>query len=335
MDIMKKVWVYKRTGIKGWWVGWYESGKRKAKALPSKKLAEHYCQLKYSQLNSDVFTGIMTISWKQMVEEYRETKQVQGVTEATLYEIALTLRHFERLIGKCNSKQIAQNSIDKFVLERGQEIKRTTLNKDIRNLRTFVNWCREKRYLNGTIKIRELKEDERPVKSLNDVQVKKLMSLAEPYQTIRMRILLALGTGLRRGDIESLKISDIDFENNYITTNSKKTRKSIGSRPVPAAVMAELKKCINASNSGKAKLFDDNFSHKRWKRIRKDAGLFGLKFHDLRKTFGSMLAQNGVSTAVTQRLLEHSSPNLTNKVYTNVDPVLRHAVEQLPVGDWL
>ncbi len=61
----------------------------------------------------------------------------------------------------------------------------------------------------------------------------------------------------------------------------------------------------------------------------------GLNSLYLRKTFGSLLAQNGISTAVTQKLLEHSSPNLTNKVYTNVDPVLRHAVEQLPVGDWL
>jgi len=106
---MKKVWVYKRTGIKGWWVGWYESCKRKAKALPNKKLAEHFCQLKYSQLNSDVFTGIVPIAWKQMVEEYRESKKAQGVTEATLYETALTLRHFEQLVGKCSSKQIAQN----------------------------------------------------------------------------------------------------------------------------------------------------------------------------------------------------------------------------------
>jgi hypothetical protein len=48
-----------------------------------------------------------------------------------------------------------------------------------------------------------------------------------------------------------------------------------------------------------------------------------------------MLAQNGVSTAVTQRLLEHSSPNLTNKVYMNVDPVLHNAIEQLHIGDWL
>jgi len=260
---MKKVWVYKRRGIKGWWVGWYESGKRKAKALPSKKLAEHYCQLKYSQFNSDVFTGIVTISWKQLVEEYRETKKVQGVTEA--------------------------------ILQRGSEIKRTTLNKDIGNLRTFINWCREKRYLNGTIKIRELKEDERPVKSLNDAQVKKLMSVTESYQTIQMRVLLALGTGLRRGDIESLKISDIDFANNYITTASKKTRKSMGSRPVSAPVMTEISKYVTELDVGQERLFINNFSHKRWRKICEEAGLADLKFHDLRKTFGSMLAQNGVS----------------------------------------
>ena len=111
-----------------------------------------------------------------MVEEYRESKKVQGVTEATLYEIALTLRHFERLIGRCNSRQIAQNSIDKYILERGSEVKRTTLNKDIRNLRTFITWCRENRYLNGNLKIKELKEDERPVKSLYDIQIRNLLA---------------------------------------------------------------------------------------------------------------------------------------------------------------
>jgi len=332
---MKKVWVYNRKNVKGWWVGWYESGKRKAKALPSKELAEHYKHIKYTQLNSDVFTGQVVADWSQMVAEYREAKKVQGVTEASLYETALTLRHFERLIGKRNSKQIAQNSIDKFILQRGSEVKRSTLNKDIRNLRTFINWCRKKRYINSESEIRELKEDERPVKSLNDAQVKKLMLAAEPYRSIKMRILLALGTGLRRGDIESLKVSDIDLANNYITTTSRKTRKSMGSRPVSASIMAELSKYVSGLDAEQKRLFNDNFNHKRWKNVCEDAGLADLKFHDLRKTFGSLLAQNGVSTAVTQRLLEHSSPNLTNKVYTNVDPVLRHAVNQLPAEQWL
>jgi len=232
-----------------------------------------------------------------------------------------------------SSKQITQNSIDKFILERGDEVVRPTLNKDIRNLKAFINWCRGNRYVNGEIKIKLLKEDERPVKFLTNTQIRKLLLASKTYQTMRMRILLALGTGLRRGDIESLRVSDIDFENSYVTTRSKKTRKSMGSRPVP--VMAELKKYVSGLDAEQEKIFNVRFSQYRWEKIRQKVGLADFKFHDLRKTFGTILAQNGVSTAVTQKLLEHSSPDLTNKVCTNVDPVLRHAVDQIPAGDWL
>ncbi len=335
MNDMKKVWIYKRNNTKGWWCGWYESSNRKAKALPSNDLAEHFKQIKYTQLNSDVFTGIVAADWQQMIAEYREAKKVQGVTEGTLYEIALSLRNFERLVGKCNSKQITQSAIDKFILQRGTEVSRPTLNKDIRNLKTFVNWCKKKRYISNEIELRELKEDERPVKSLNDAQIRKLLVTAEPYVAMKVRILLALGTGLRRGDIDSLKINDIDFEKNSISTTSRKTKKSMASRPVSAEVMAELSKYVCSLDVGQDNLFKTKFNHRIWHKICKKAGLAELKFHDLRKTFCSLLAQNGVSTAVTQRLLEHSSPYLTNKVYTNVDPVLRHAVEQIPVGKWM
>lgn len=332
---MRKVWIYKRKNIKGWWCGWYEDGKRRSKALPSKELAEHYKQIKYAQLNSDVFTGIITIDWQEMVDEYREAKKVQGVTEGTLYEHSLSLRNFERIVGKCNSKHITQNIIDKFILERSSEVKRATLNKDIRNIKTFVIWCREQRYLNGNLKLKELKVEERPVKSLNDIQIKKLLESTDKYPDIRMRVLLALATGLRRGDIETLKISDIDFEKNCIATKSKKTKKCMASRPVSMEVMSELSEYVCRLDVGQEKLFRTKFGYRQWRKICKKAGLTDLKFHDLRRTFCSLLAQNGVSTAVTQRLLEHSSPNLTNKVYTNVDPVLRQAVEQLHISKWL
>lgn len=72
-----------------------------------------------------------------MRDEYEHSKRVGGVKEESIYEVALTFRHFERLIGKCNSRQITQNTIDKFIFERGEEVKCPTLNKDIRNLITF------------------------------------------------------------------------------------------------------------------------------------------------------------------------------------------------------
>lgn len=331
---MKKTWIYKRKGIKGWWVGWYESGKRKAKALPSKELADHFCHIKYTQLNSEVFTGTVSLEWTQLKEEYNHSKKVEGVTESTLYEISLTLRHFENLTIINNSKQLSQNLIDKYITQRSREVQRATMNKDLRNLKAFVNWCKSKRYINDDIKIKLLKEAERPVKSLNENEIKKLLLTCQPYPSMKMRVLLALGTGLRRGDIDSLKISDIDYENNSINTTSRKTRKSMPSRPVPEPVMTELKIYLSEQvNDGK--IFDDKFNYKRWRKICKKAGLSGLKFHGLRKTFASLLAQNGVSTAVTQRLLEHSSPALTSKVYINVDPVLRQAVDRLPIREWV
>lgn len=332
---MRKIWIYKRKKIKGWWCGWYEGGNRKSKALPSKKLAEHYKHIKYAQLNSDVFTGIITVDWQEMVDEYREAKKVQGVTEGTLYEHSLSLRNFERIVGKYNSKQITQHVIDRFILERTNEVKRATLNKDIRNIKTFVIWCREQRYLNSNLKLKELKIEERPVKSLNDIQIKDLLAITESYPAMKMRVLLALATGLRRGDIDSLKIKDIDFETNCICTSSKKTKKNMPSRPVSALVMSELSKYVYRLDIGQEKLFRKKFNYRKWRRLCEQAGLADLKFHDLRKTFCSLLAQNGVSTAVTQRLLEHSSPLLTNKIYTNVDPALREAIDTLPVGDWL
>jgi len=299
------------------------------------KLAEHYKQIKYAQLNSDVFTGLVSADWEQMVSEYIEAKKIQGVTEGTLYEHVLSLRNFERLEGKCNSRQITQNVIDNFILHRSPEVKRATLNKDLRNLKTFTIWCRKNRYLNGQLEIKELKLEERPVKSLNNTQVKKLLKSAESDRSMQVRILLALGTGLRRGDIESLKISDINFENNCICTTSRKTKKCMPSRPVSIEVMSELLKYVCSLDDGQEKLFCTKFNYRQWRKICKKAGLSDLKFHDLRKTFCSLLAQNGVSTAVAQRLLEHSSSTLTNKVYTNVDPVLRQSIDQLPVRQWL
>ncbi len=146
---------------------------------------------------------------------------------------------------------------------------------------------------------------------------------------------MALGTGLRRGDIEAIKVSDIDFVNNCITTNSRKTKKTMASRPVPLQLIKELKFYADSLPQGQELLYVDAFNYKKWREVCNKIQLPGLKFHDLRKTFASVLAQRGVSTAVTQRLLEHSSSTLTNKIYTNVDPVLRQSVNQLPIEQWL
>jgi integrase len=104
---------------------------------------------------------------------------------------------------------------------------------------------------------------------------------------------------------------------------------------VTILIIVELKKYVSELNPEQEKVFIDPFNQYRWTQIREKLGLSDFKFHDLRETFGSVLAQNGVSNVMMERLLEHSSPDQTNKVCTNVDPVLYQAIETIPAGDWL
>jgi len=212
---------------------------------------------------------------------------------------------------------------------------KNTLNKDIANLRAFLNWAVRNRFVGLGLEITKVKVAQKPVVALSVQQVRDLLTAAAKYPTLRLRVLLAVTTGLRRGDIEAIRIGDIHFDRNTIATRNRKAGKAMPERPMPEAVMTELSNHVVTLQDGQEGLFSDRFSAKRWERIRRIVKLPDLKFHDLRKTFASLLAQRGVSTAVTQRLLEHSSPQLTNDVYTNVDPVLRQAINQLPVGDWL
>ncbi len=335
METMKKPWVYRRRHIKGWWCGWYEGGKRKAKALPNKALAEHFRHIKYTQLNSDVFTGAVDYGWHQMVDEYRKAKQVEGLQEASIYEAILTLGHFNRLAKPGSSRAITQSLLDQFILDRSQEVQKNTLNKDIRNLNAFLNWAAKNRFVSLGFEIKKVKVAQKPVAALSAQQVRDLLVAASQYPSVRLRVLLAVTTGLRRGDIEAIRIGEVHFDRNTIATRNRKAGKAMAERPIPEEVMTELSNHVATLQDGQEKLFTDRFSPKKWERIRKAVKLPALKFHDLRKTFASLLTQRGVSTAVTQRLLEHSSSQLTNDVYTNVDPVLRQAIEQLPVADWV
>ena len=335
MDTMKKPWIYKRKNVKGWWCGWYENGKRKAKALPTKTLAERFRHIKYAQLNSDVFTSLIDFDQRQILEEYKRYKQVEDLEEALIYEVILTLRHYGRLVGPKSSKDITQQSPDTFGLKRSREIKKNTLNKDIKSLHAFLKWAAENRFVPPDLKVKKVKVAQKPVTSLSPEQVKKLIAIASKYPPLSLRVLLAMTTGLRRGDIDAIRIGDIHFDRNTLATRNRKAKKAIPEQPIPEPIMTELSNHVAVLPNGQEQLFLDKFSPKRWEKLRRAMGLPGLHLRDLRKTFASLLAQKGMSTAVTQRLLEHSSPQLTNDVYTNVDPVLRQAVSLLPLPDWL
>ena len=144
---------------------------------------------------------------------------------------------------------------------------------------------------------------------------------AEPYADfLKPMTLLALNTGLRRGELFDLTWADcaLDGQSPRITIHGGKA-KSGRTRHVPlnATALDTLKKW--KSQSGDSELVFpspitggrfDNIK-KTWTNLVKAAKADDFRFHDCRHHFASMLVQKGVDLNVVRELLGHASLTMT------------------------
>jgi integrase len=333
---MRKAWVSQRKNRPGWYVGWYDStGKQRAKRCPNKALANRYARNLEHKYNEDLFPDPVDMPWDRVVGEYLAYKEVvTRLVSESLRSIKGTLLRFKALHGPVASTRIDQRMINSYIAHR---IKRSpaTVNKDLRNLRAFVRWCKKNRYNGNRFDWEMQKEQKRPVRSLTKKQLENLLIAAKKYQRYGdawyLRVMLAISSGIRQGDIEALGIRDIDFESASFCTRNQKTGASMPHRSLHPAAVTALINYVASLPDGQDALFTDRFTSGKWERIRNNAGLPEFHFHDLRKSFGSFVAQAGFATSVVQDLLEHSTEKLTKDVYLDIDPVRRKAVESVPI----
>jgi integrase len=148
-------------------------------------------------------------------------------------------------------------------------------------------------------------------------------------------ILLALNTGLRRGELFSLRWADVNLTAKMLTVVAA-SAKSGKRREVPLNVeaLAVLNEWREKSHEtvfvfpGKegARLTNVN---KSWRGVVKLAGLTNFHFHDLRHTFASRLVQAGIDLNTVRELLGHAEI-ATTLVYSHLAPAnLRAAVERV------
>jgi integrase len=153
---------------------------------------------------------------------------------------------------------------------------------------------------------------------------------------------LLLGTGLRSTELSLLTPSQIDFERCRLRIEAAKTKnKKADTLPLRSDLVQSLKARIAATG---IKAHERAFHHHQ-AQIRnafyldlKAAGIErkssdgrSVDVHSLRKTFGTLLALAGVPLTTVQRLMRHSTPLLTAKLYIDVDPInMMEALEQLP-----
>ena len=150
----------------------------------------------------------------------------------------------------------------------------------------------------------------------------------------RALVLVALNTGMRRGELFGLTWEDVDRSNRLITVRAE-TTKSERTRHVPMS--AECLQLLSGlpHKEGNPYVFTGLRGKrlvnvgKQFERLCERARLEDFSFHDLRHSFASKLVQTGVDLYTVQQLLGHSDPKLTSR-YAHLAPgTLRAAIDRL------
>ena len=163
-----------------------------------------------------------------------------------------------------------------------------------------------------------------------------LPSLNAPFADyLKPMVLLALNTGLRRGELFNLTWADVDLGRKQLTVEGT-TAKSGQTRHIPLnreahKLLMDWQKQSNEKLVFPSPVTNERFDNikRSWEGLRDRAQLQDFVFHDLRHTFASKLVMAKEDLYVVKELLGHSTIQMTEK-YAHLAPELKaSAVEKL------
>jgi integrase len=194
--------------------------------------------------------------------------------------------------------------------------------------------------------------EQREMESLDAKGVSALLSVAQQTD-LNAPIVVAIGTGLRRGELLALRWSDLDLDAGRLSvrrsletvkgvtrTKAPKTRRSARTVALPAFVVTLLYR-ERAAQLERHVLIGLGRDEDGWVFTRADGspwepGAFSLHFarlvkrsklphitfHGLRHSFTTLALASGVDLQTVSRALGHESVAITSRIYA-------HAVESL------
>ena len=247
--------------------------------------------------------------------------------------------HIAPALGTKSIPELTIHDIDKLRAKLEKSGKSPQTVKHILTLiKRLLNFALRKGYVEsipGILHITMPTVDNKVTENLTPEQAQKLLQALdeEPDQVQASLVRLALFTGMRRGALLNLQWTDLDFDRGFITLRGdvakKQKTETIPMNDQARAILNDLPRTPSPY------VFPGRYDDKprgnitpMLKRVREKAGLPDTfrPLHGLRHSFASWLASSGqVSMYELQKLLTHSSPQMTQRYAHLHDDALRKA----------
>jgi integrase len=201
-----------------------------------------------------------------------------------------------------------------------QPISLTTVSHILSDVRCLLLWCVDAGLLDSSPFPRRVmpRLQERPPDRLTDEQAQQLRELPGPYG---FACRLALGTGLRWGELIRVQASDV--ERGFLVIHHTKSRK-VRRVPLEAELLEEVR-----GHVGRLVAFALCSPGSFARAVRNRTGIERFHVHQLRHTFACQWLERGGSLAALQQILGHASIETTQRYAKLTDEVVMREMKRL------
>lgn len=180
-------------------------------------------------------------------------------------------------------------------------------------------------------------ENNEQTRFLSDDERTRLLEAckASKWRRLYLLVLMALTTGARRGELLGLRWRDVDLPGRLVHVGQTKNGDP-KALPLVLSVVEQLETLQGPPGAlifPSARVPDTPYTfHMRWVEALRAAKIKGFRFHDLRHSCASYLAQNGATLLEIGDLLGHRQVSMTKR-YSHLAASHRSALVNRVLGD--
>ena len=317
--------VYKRGN--NWYIDFTFHGQRIREMIgPSRKGAEKVIAKRKAGIAENKFLDVRKdpepVKFHEFAKEYLQWDKANKKPSSYSRDL-YTMRIFDKEFESKNIQDITTWQIEKYKTKRREKFKPATVNRELALLKHMfskaVEWKRLKENpANKTVKF--LKGAVNRVRYLMPDEFQTALSNCEDF--LKPIVIVAVHTGMRKGEILGLRWDQVNFEQKIITIVDTKNHER---RDIP------MDETVKATLRGMEKKGDLVFSikdgkpiypmkvHNAFSKALKASNITDFRFHDLRHTFASNLVMAGVKIEKVQKLMGHKMIAMTQR-YVHLSP---------------
>ncbi len=248
-------------------------------------------------------------------------------------DISRYRKFIQKPLGDKQPQDIVSLDIDRIRIKLGKTNKPQTVKHVLNLITRIASYGRKKGLCDGlSFSVQKPRVDNTVTEDLSPDELRRLLMAieADTNRTVANMMLMALNTGMRRGELLKLQWDDINFNTGFITIKSPK-----GGRDAMIPISQKAKELLEAIKRTESPfIFPGDKGNQRAQiyhvvtRIKERAGLPKnfRPMHGLRHAYASMLASSGqVDIYTLQKLMTHKDFRMTQRYAHLRDDALKKA----------